>query len=748
MSPTFWPTTIRRSFLLFPFLFCFHLVHAQIKPITPKGITRAVIVGISNYQNDQITDLRFADADARAFAAYLQSDAGGKVPAENLRLLTNEQATQGQLAAAFTWLADASQTGDKALIYFSGHGDMETLTGLSFLLAYDASASAYSGGGSFPVIFLQSIITRLSTQKQVQVTLITDACHAGKLAGNEIHGTQATAKILSDQFANEVKILSCQPNEFSQEGPQWGGGRGVFSYFLLDGLRGLADNNHDQSVSLLEIGRFLEDKVPAAVSPESQIPMVVGNKAGIVALVDAPTLAALENNRTPVTASLNDAITSRGITPKTELRDTTLERWIQGFELALKQKHLLSPMEGSAYEWYKKIEARADAGDKIPDLRLRLSAQLQDEAQTAINDYLAADPRELRRRWGFDKRYEAYPEYLEKAAELSGEGHFAYKRLMARAHYFRGLNLRLQRERSGKDELLGEALAEQEKALQFDPAAVFALNEKGYVLLDLKRTQEALACLNQALSLSPRWVLPWTNRCYTYLKMREFDKAEQDGLKALELDSTFVMALYNLALCYQRTGRYSLAATYYQNTLKYDPEYLKAHFNLGLSYYFMGEYDKAEKAFLEYERREPNDPTLYQNLGEVARKQGNPLKAEQSFQKALNIDPQHAGAHMSMAELHIALGLESTEPKAAKTHFQQAEENLQTYTQLEKEDGDGYYELAGVKAQLGMTEEALQKLEKAFQLGFKDRARMENDKALAPLLGLEAFQTLSQKYFH
>ncbi|MBK7305024.1 MAG: hypothetical protein IPI90_17740 [Saprospiraceae bacterium] len=47
------------------------------------------------------------------------------------------------------------------------------------------------------------------------------------------------------------KILSCQPNEFSLEGEQWGGGRGVFSYHLVDGLFGLADRNNDGLITLV-----------------------------------------------------------------------------------------------------------------------------------------------------------------------------------------------------------------------------------------------------------------------------------------------------------------------------------------------------------------------------------------------------------------------------------------------------------------------------------------------------------------
>ncbi|MBK9017582.1 MAG: hypothetical protein IPM82_28020 [Saprospiraceae bacterium] len=47
--------------------------------------------------------------------------------------------------------------------------------------------------------------------KQGEVVVITDACRAGKLAGSSINGAQLTSANLAKQFADEVKILSCQP---------------------------------------------------------------------------------------------------------------------------------------------------------------------------------------------------------------------------------------------------------------------------------------------------------------------------------------------------------------------------------------------------------------------------------------------------------------------------------------------------------------------------------------------------------
>lgn len=77
---------------------------------------------------------------------------------------------------------------------------------------------------------------------------------------NDVNGTQLTNANLSKQFANEAKILSCQPGEVSIEGEQWGGGRGVFSFHLVEGLYGMADQDLDFKVSLFELEPFWNRK--------------------------------------------------------------------------------------------------------------------------------------------------------------------------------------------------------------------------------------------------------------------------------------------------------------------------------------------------------------------------------------------------------------------------------------------------------------------------------------------------------
>ena len=166
-----------------------------------SGETYAVVVGISDYQDEQIPDLRFADKDALAFAGFLQSPGGGSLDEDHLRVLVNGQATTGQLVAEMDWLVESCKEGDQAIIYFSGHGDVESKSAfnLGFLLTWDSPSKAYMAG-AYPIYYLQAMISTISTQNKAKVMLITDACRSGKLAGNNIGGSQVTNANLAKWF--------------------------------------------------------------------------------------------------------------------------------------------------------------------------------------------------------------------------------------------------------------------------------------------------------------------------------------------------------------------------------------------------------------------------------------------------------------------------------------------------------------------------------------------------------------------
>jgi hypothetical protein len=62
-------------------------------------------------------------------------------------------------------------------------------------------------------------------------------------------------------------------NQLSQEDARWGGGHGVFTHFLLEALRGAADEDGDQIVTLGESVEYVRDRVRRETG-NAQIPTI------------------------------------------------------------------------------------------------------------------------------------------------------------------------------------------------------------------------------------------------------------------------------------------------------------------------------------------------------------------------------------------------------------------------------------------------------------------------------------------
>jgi len=297
---------MRAILLLLLFGICGPTVFGQPDSTT----TYAVVVGISDYQDPKIPDLRFADKDAIAFANYLKSPDGGRVKVENIKLLVNNGATAGRVLSALFWVLEASKAGDKFIFYFNGHGDLEKEPPFQsgYLLCWDTPPRDYMAGGSLSLNSLQNVVASLSLDKKVETTLITDSSHGAKSVGSHIDGPQKVVANLLQQYANETMILACQPHEFSLEGGQWGegssrppifqpvregeqwaGGHGAFTYHLIRGLAGNADRDCDKAVTLAELDRYLEDHVSTETAPHEQTLMVIGNKGKVLSFVSDST---------------------------------------------------------------------------------------------------------------------------------------------------------------------------------------------------------------------------------------------------------------------------------------------------------------------------------------------------------------------------------------------------------------------------------------------------------------------------
>jgi uncharacterized caspase-like protein len=245
----------------------------------------AVIIGVSDYQDSRIPSLRYASADAASFYAWLTSPEGGRYPPARVKLLVNEQATGRNIKEAlFIWLKQAIEE-DMVVIFFAGHGSPESPDSPDnlFLLPFDTQYERIAATG-FPMWDIETALKRFIPAKKVVV--IADACHAGGV-GQSFDIARRTGRGLKlNRISSELQNLSrigdgiavisaSDEQQFSQEGKQWGGGHGVFTYFLLKGLEQEADYNNDHRVTLGEIIPYLSEQVRRETR-NAQCPTVAG----------------------------------------------------------------------------------------------------------------------------------------------------------------------------------------------------------------------------------------------------------------------------------------------------------------------------------------------------------------------------------------------------------------------------------------------------------------------------------------
>ena len=249
------------------------------------GTRWAVVIGISLYQDTRIPSLRYASKDAQSFYNWLISPTGGQYAPARVKFLIDEQATGNRIRASlFEWLGQVLEE-DIVTIFFAGHGSPQSPDNPEnlFLLPYDVKYDSIASTG-FPMWDIETALERFIKAKKVIV--IADACHAGgvgksfdvaRRAGRGINVVPISSNLQNlSKIGDGICIISASDdNQYSQESQKWGGGHGVFTYYLLQGLKGEADYSKDKKVSLGEIIPYLSEQVRRATR-NAQTPTVAG----------------------------------------------------------------------------------------------------------------------------------------------------------------------------------------------------------------------------------------------------------------------------------------------------------------------------------------------------------------------------------------------------------------------------------------------------------------------------------------
>ena len=246
--------------------------HAQsnggrISPGFGSGQRWAVVIGISQYKFlPAEQQLKYAAYDAESFAAFLRTHEGGDFDDEHMKVLLDENATaRGIRSALGTWLPSRVQDSDTVVLYFVGHGVVEDTQGGAYLAPYDAEPQDLYAT-AIPLDSISALLQHRITARQVIV--MADANHTGHLGrivvddkGGSNNAINGAIGHLANERLGVYTITANKTGEPSVASNQYGGGHGVFTYYLLQALKGAADYNKDLVVRADEAYEFVQSAV-------------------------------------------------------------------------------------------------------------------------------------------------------------------------------------------------------------------------------------------------------------------------------------------------------------------------------------------------------------------------------------------------------------------------------------------------------------------------------------------------------
>ena len=241
--------------------------------VIPAGSSRfGVVIGIEKYQNE-LLNLRCARADAQAVYDLMIDPECGMFQEDNVILLLDNDATRENIRRALAGLKRKVCKNDTVWIYYAGHAAPEDDD--YHWVPYDADIDDL-----FTTGLARTDVSRLlNSFKAERVIAFLDCCHAAVMG---MQRNKTRAAITAEEMFNTYKgtgfvtISASGGQEKSIELTDKG--HGAFTWFLLKGLRGEADQDRIGVISLDSLWKYLQDKVVEASGKQgnTQTPVLIG----------------------------------------------------------------------------------------------------------------------------------------------------------------------------------------------------------------------------------------------------------------------------------------------------------------------------------------------------------------------------------------------------------------------------------------------------------------------------------------
>ncbi len=203
-------------------------------PVRSRPKDFALIIGVEHYA--LLGDSDYSDRDASVFHKYATTVLG--IPSDHVVELSDRDAAREDMTAALEGLMGRVSPESRVWVYYAGHGGADASTGRPYLLPWDADPEHLET----TAIPLDAVYKDLLALRAKEVVALFDTSFSGfgGRTWNEVNQRPLIDVRLPEvpQSARITVMTAAEPGEIARASEDQG--HGIFTYYLLRGLRGEA----------------------------------------------------------------------------------------------------------------------------------------------------------------------------------------------------------------------------------------------------------------------------------------------------------------------------------------------------------------------------------------------------------------------------------------------------------------------------------------------------------------------------
>lgn len=227
---------------------------------------RALLIGIGEGYPGRLKLPTVVAADAQAVGRLLVDPTFCGFPVDNVQILLDAQATKSNILEGLHRLIRETKPEDTVFFFYSGHGGRRIIDAntTAFLCPVDYDTSDPQATG----ILSEELSALVDAIPAARVVVVLDSCHSEGsvfIKSDEdgkglLHGISEDALDGLSAGNGRVAVSSCKEDEVSMTYSEKG--HSLFTYFVLEGLRGGAVDRGDGLIRVLDLFHFVSEKVP------------------------------------------------------------------------------------------------------------------------------------------------------------------------------------------------------------------------------------------------------------------------------------------------------------------------------------------------------------------------------------------------------------------------------------------------------------------------------------------------------